>query len=160
MLFSQEPCPPSLNCPSGVKYPFKLCPYLIETDGRVRTICAEDPHNIPGLDWPYCLQMAELPICLEPLDFPSNEQIPFGNLIFDEYQANIDLNKAVYEWNCICGKQNDGCGSGCIIDIYFSENEDYFDDGVLALANANYSLYFCQVQCHNSFIMLNNTEKI
>ncbi|MFA7626157.1 MAG: T9SS type A sorting domain-containing protein [Candidatus Kapaibacterium sp.] len=152
-------CPPILNCPEGVKYPYQICPYSTETDGRARIICAEDPYQIEGLEWPFTLLKAELPICILPYAIPTLEQIPYGNTVFDAAKTLEDFNRASYEWNCICGKQDDNCSHGCTITTYFSDNESNFDIGVLAKANTSYMTYFCELNCTNSYIMINNTQK-
>ena len=126
-----QPCAP-------VEYPSVARPYLFcNGEGEILPLCTSNPFNPRGgANWTLSPVKAPMPICLQYI--PSAEHtVVHGDVCGDENGCRIlpvfnaadipnDIQRALNQWNCVCGKQNDPCG--CTMNIMFVTDPEIFKD--------------------------------
>ena len=153
------------DCPAGINYPYQFCKNPPDPNqGVAQVICTDDPFNLIGNG--YNALKIDIPICINPNEITNpipnrvDINVQSGTVeVFDRTAAINEMNQACYDWNCLCGKQNDQCQ--CQISCSFSTNASEFGSSgseALAQSKSIYWAYYCTVQCGQSFIAVNNSN--
>lgn len=156
-LFSQV-CGDPIYCDPAIKYPYIQC-----FGKTAKIVCSDSPLTLNPK-----IIFAKMPICLDIVwkDSPGTIKLPTTigeEIVFDNSTFANDVMTALYDWNCICGKQNTPCSQGCRMKIRFISNEKellYKNDP--AQADSKWSFPHgttnCTFDCAKSEIRMNNTK--
>jgi len=179
ILFADDHCGEILNCNPNQAYPYQLCN---RNTGERAVCCFIDPNNYnPECEWysiedGYNLWKQSIPICLEFIDdseapteislyLMCSNVCPAEDIrqVFRKDWTHYDAEKAGYEWNCVCGKQNEPCACPVKVKFYKDRNKIGFDP--LDYECDKFILKYggsdnkCPSICDNATIYLNNTEE-
>ena len=164
---AQYECGDEINCPG--KHPFRFCDSL----GNIETFCAYDPYDFSETlfdsEYKYPLKMNAIPLCLA-FDGSGPDKIGVSccdnfecqtALIYNKTDFENDMEKAEYEWNCICGFQDDACR--CTVTVGFSEEQIHFIDPYNDPASNSLDrnpelIENCTISCNDLHIYLNYTD--
>lgn len=164
-------CGQSISC-TDAAYPFRFC----DDYGNIRTLCASDPFShtdqfYPEFYIPLKMNNNVQPICLQfddsgPIEIGvkiCGDQTCSSDLVYEKKDFITDMKSAAYDWNCLCGKQDDDCG--CTINVGFTEDPFKFEDPEEQPAANTVDQYpekvikKCEIQCEDLNIYLNYTEE-
>ncbi|MBX3044368.1 MAG: hypothetical protein KIT33_14485 [Candidatus Kapabacteria bacterium] len=149
-----DDCGVNLKCDESIKYPYHDC--------LSNVVCTNEPL---GLNPP--VRRGSMPICsiIDHKDGPGIIQLPTMTgleTVFDATRIQEDINCAQRQWNCVCGKQDASCSSGCQIKLRWSKKaSDFSSPTTLAYAESRWSYgigHPCIYNCSTSNITLNNSD--
>lgn len=171
IILCDDECGKPINC-TNKKYPYKQC-----WQGNI-IVCTENPTNAePQLGylrdddmWPLCLEYDKTngPGVVKMLEKePWAGEPTIVDVFYDDeqtIQASIDC--ALYQWHCLCNKQNDECK--CRVKLKWVNKARELQKlnldpkKTLAVAYQVTSAYDendCWLNCEQSYILLNNTPE-
>jgi len=143
-LLGGKDCGVKLECPAGVKYPYRFC-----IDGNIVTRCTDDPltYEDPAAEHFTNPVKANLPIYpMFGVFFPevmsyfnkyragTHDIVLFGeDIIAGEIDPNDysfiymrELIEAVDKWNCVCGYETVPSSGGTFLKIEFTDDQSNF----------------------------------
>ncbi len=159
-LYSEN-CGTVTNCPDK---PYKYW-FCNNANNQMVELCEKNPNNVPGFT---PIKAPAVPLCFEFESTSSDPtqqvklplQVGGDVLVFDLSKVQDDIDNAQYDWNCLCGKQNDECV--CTIKVRFvKDKQDWpFNNRRSPLGstvNTSIGAQTCVINCTTaSVILLNN----
>lgn len=143
-------------CPISKQYSYQYC-----EGGKIVIKCTHRPEWLGGMPL-----RAPYPVCISFIDnndapstFHMRDRNGLLQVIFNIQNCLPESMAAANDWNCLCDKQGQPCE--CSIKIVFSSEESDFEEpgGAIMESRVSINPNNCRVNCANSTIYVNNTDR-